>query len=78
MKIFYKNGSIYFENFGGLNLVLPDGTEGNIVLLTLQAAVNAATNKEPIDQTKLTDCNCHMPQVWGHEVSCPENGGGSK
>ena len=25
-----------------------------------------------IDQTKRTICNCHLPQVWGHEKDCPE------
>lgn len=38
MKIYYKNGNIFFEGFGGRNFVLPDSSEGDIVLETILMA----------------------------------------
>lgn len=65
MKIYYYQGNIYFEGFGGKNFVIPNGMEGELLEQTMQAALDALHPHIP-------SCNCHLPQIWGHEKKCPE------
>lgn len=64
MKILYHKGNIHFQGFGGKNFVIPDKSEGDVVLATLQAAINAQVNY------KSEKCTCNAYQLENYGCKC--------